>query len=767
MTEIHPIDPAPVSYRLTFDDGATIDACADHLWLTYDADELADLTTKTDEWRSSRQAKRASRATGKRSQAFMDSIIQRNKARDYDYKAPPTGTIRTTQLIADTLLTKRGRRNHAVPVALPLDLPDAELPIDPYVLGAWLGDGHSATGAITCYDPEILAQIELAGYGVRRVPSTVSTFRIVGFTADLMALQREMIGTGAKRNKHIPPQYLRASVAQRLALVQGLMDTDGYADQRGACEFTTTSVALRDGFGELMASLGIKGVGSEGRATLDGRDCGPKYRFKFRTTLEVFRLGRKRDRQGREPGRRTRNYRYIVACDRIDPKPMRCITVDSASHLYLAGRQMIPTHNTHGLLLEAVRNADVKGFAAVIFRRQATQITSPGGLWDQSQDLYPLLGGVQRSSPHPMWRFRPGAAIQMRHLQRDADVYAYQGAQIPLICFDELTHFTRKQFFFMLSRNRSLCGVKPYMRATCNPDADSWVADLLAWWINQETGLPIPERDGVVRYFTRVGDDLVWGDSRAECALLAGVRPLYVKSITFIAASIHDNKILMEKDPGYLANLMALTRVERERLLGGNWKVRNAPGSLFRRTDVPIIEQRPTDVIAWVRRWDLAATVPSEDNPDPDWTAGVLMGLRANGRFVVADVQRCRKRAAEVRTLIGNTTMHDGALVTVVVPQDPGQAGKDQAANLIAGLAGSIAKSTRETGKKEIRAEPFASQWQAGNVDVVRGAWNEAFFNELEGFPSSLVHDDQVDAASGAFAELKASALARFMAMSG
>ncbi|KAG0761457.1 hypothetical protein G6F22_018874 [Rhizopus arrhizus] len=101
----------------------------------------------------------------------------------------------------------------------------------------------------------------------------------------------------------------------------------------------------------------------------------------------------------------------------------------------------------------------------------------------------------------------------------------------------------------------------------------------------------------------------------------------------------------MEADPGYLANLMAVGRVERERLLGGNWKVRKAAGSYFKRSDVEIIDVRPTDVVSWVRRWDLAATEPTEENPDPDWTAGLLMGKRANGRYVIADLVYVRKRA--------------------------------------------------------------------------------------------------------------------------
>lgn len=433
---------------------------------------------------------------------------------------------------------------------------------------------------------------------------------------------------------------------------------------------------------------------------------------------------------------------------------------------------------TFGLLLETMRHTAVAEFSAVIFRRNGTQITAPGGLWDESAKLYPTIGATPRTSPHAQWMFPGGAQVQMRHLQYESDVYAWQGSQIPLICFDELTHFTRAQFFYLLSRNRSTCGVAPYIRATCNPDADSWVAEFIAWWIDQESGLPIPDRDGVVRYFTAIGDEIIWGDTVAEVIAaahldtspaLAAAPDLQpedlVKSCTFIAASVFDNKELLKANPQYLANLMALPRVERERLLGGNWKVRKAAGSYFRRSDVTVLDAVPADVTVWVRKWDLAATEPTEQNPDPDWTAGVLMGRRKDGRFVVADVIRARERSAKVRARIKTTAAADGKRVRVVVPQDPGQAGKDQAENMVAGLAGHIATATRETGDKETRAEPFAAQWQAGNVDVVRGDWNGAFFSELEAFPSPSVHDDQVDAAAGAFAELMNDKLSRFVAM--
>ena len=123
---------------------------------------------------------------------------------------------------------------------------------------------------------------------------------------------------------------------------------------------------------------------------------------------------------------------------------------------------------TVGLILEPLRHVGrVPGFTAVFFRRTTPQITNPGGLWDESQNFYPRLGGT----PHlraQEWRWPRGGKIKFSHLQLGTTVHDWQGAQITLICFDELTHFTAHQFFYMVSRNRSTCGVRPYIRATCN-----------------------------------------------------------------------------------------------------------------------------------------------------------------------------------------------------------------------------------------------------------------------------------------------------------
>src|SRR6516164_3429347 len=172
---------------------------------------------------------------------------------------------------------------------------------------------------------------------------------------------------------------------------------------------------------------------------------------------------------------------------------------------------------TAGLILEPLRHVSrVANFTAVFFRRTMPQITNPGALWDESLKFYPRLGGTPHLRMHE-WRWPRGGKIKFSHLQFETTVYDWQGAQITLICFDELTHFSAHQFFYMVSRNRSTCGVRPYIRATCNPDADSWVADFISWWIDPVSGRPIPERAGVLRYFVRIAEKIVWAD-RPEAA---------------------------------------------------------------------------------------------------------------------------------------------------------------------------------------------------------------------------------------------------------
>lgn len=421
------------------------------------------------------------------------------------------------------------------------------------------------------------------------------------------------------------------------------------------------------------------------------------------------------------------------------------------------------TRKSWSLLYEPLRHVDNKGFGAVIFRSSMTQIKEQGGLWDASMKLYNLYPGAKGLNPQkPYWKFPSGAKISFRQIARDADVYDWQGTEICCLEFDELTHFSEFQFFYMLSRNRSMCGVAPYVRASCNPDADSWVANFISWWIDQDTGYPIPERSGKIRWFIRRDEVIHWADTKEELwerfELVTPEEKGELKSVAFVPSTIYDNQELLKTDPGYLANLKALSVVERERLMYGNWKIKAAKGLFFPRSALPeLLEEIPNDVTRWVRAWDLAAT-DTDEGGDPAYTASVLLGKRKNGRYVIADATNNRYKAEKVRTLVKQCAVSDKAKykrVRIRMSIDPGQAGKEQYQSYVKMLAGFSINGVRESGTKESRAEPFAAQWQAGNVDVVAGPWTEALLGQYESFPESKFKD-MVDAGSNAFNELEA-----------
>lgn len=430
------------------------------------------------------------------------------------------------------------------------------------------------------------------------------------------------------------------------------------------------------------------------------------------------------------------------------------------------------------LLYEPLRHVDNGEFGAVIFRKSMTQIKEEGGLWDASLKLYTNYPKARPiKSPKPYWKFPSGAKVSFRQISRDDDVYDWQGTEICCLEFDELTHFSEFQFFYMLSRNRSTSGIKPYVRASCNPDADSWVAGFISWWIDQDTGYAIPERSGKIRYMGRLNEQIFWGDTVQEVLDHANeydpdmeLEADEVKSVTFIVSTIEDNQELLKRDPGYMANLKAQSQVERERLLKGNWKIKAARGLYFPRTKCNLIEEMPSDVVRWVRAWDLAATEDKKNTrPEdgPAFTAGVLIGKRKNGRYVIADVINRRMNSSDVRATVLNTAKMDkakfGRKVRIRMNQDPGQAGKEQAENYLKLLSGFSVHITPETGSKETRAEPLSAQWigpdgaEKGFVDVLIAPWTETYLGQLEAFPESKFKD-MVDCSATGFIELESTA---------
>jgi phage terminase large subunit-like protein len=334
-----------VAYRLTFSDGATIDACSEHLWITWthperkaylrSAHEL-DRTRFPVEW-----------------PAWRTHRINR-------WGAASTGAgpqVRTTQEIVDTLTHgKRGDLNHCIPQAGALQLPDVELPVDPWLLGLWLGDGGSGSATITVADddlPHMSSRIAALGhpFTVRRPAARTPHIAITGGLYAALGALGVRRDRGARGSvKHVPESYLWASEAQRAALLAGLMDADGYAGGAGrSVEFCSTTRVLADAVLHLARSLGERPVLAEGRAMLCGVDHGPKYRVTWRPIRnDTFTLPRKAARVAAPASQGLRaHHRMIVAAERVAAAPMRCLTVDSRHRTYLCGDAMIPTHNTH------------------------------------------------------------------------------------------------------------------------------------------------------------------------------------------------------------------------------------------------------------------------------------------------------------------------------------------------------------------------------------------------------------------------------------
>ena len=307
-------------YLVGFNDGTEIVADAEHEWLT-------------DDYKS-----RQSRSHAKQKNRLELRPVKKFGT-DQTHKRT-FASIRTTHEIADTLLfsnnSQKNKTNHSINVCQPVKYLEQDLPIPPYTLGAWLGDGTSGCGEITTPDQHILDRIRADGYEITEHKDKLS-YGILG-------LQVQLREHGLLNNKHVPAIYLKASLQQRLALLQGLMDTDGHCSQH-TCEFCSTNRQLAEAVHELAASLGCIVHLIEGRAKLYGKDCGEKFRVTFTTAVEVFSLPRKKERLPKDVTFRAKQ-RFIVKCELCESVPVKCIQVDSPSHLYLASKAFVPTHNS-------------------------------------------------------------------------------------------------------------------------------------------------------------------------------------------------------------------------------------------------------------------------------------------------------------------------------------------------------------------------------------------------------------------------------------
>lgn len=443
---------------------------------------------------------------------------------------------------------------------------------------------------------------------------------------------------------------------------------------------------------------------------------------------------------------------------------------------------------SHWLMLKfAMMALQYPGFQSIIFRRTRPEIIKPGGLWTKSWEIFKPLGFTAREGSYLDWHHSNGSVVKFDHMQLEKNRFDHQGPEYDAVGFDEGTHFTSNQVWYLFGRLRDAPmhrdgthRLKPFMGVTMNPDPDTFIKDIILWWLDANGQYADPDKAGVIRWAIRRNEKLIWADRPEDLPLYPDDTPI---AITFIPAKLDDNKILQERDPTYRSRLRMLLPHEQKALEKGDWNARSQAGDYFQRgwfrpwgkTDVArkvLGQPLASDIIATCRAYDFAATPVEGDlvlgverpkdfvakKKDADWTRGLKVGRFKNGDFVLLDLVSCRDTPGAVDKLTERTAKEDGVRTIIHVPQDPGQAGVDQVGKKKKILRKFARVESRVRHKdKEFYAGDVSRAAYAGRIWYLSGPWVTVFFNEIERFPATKdehgnpIHDDCVDVLADAF----------------
>jgi predicted phage terminase large subunit-like protein len=430
-------------------------------------------------------------------------------------------------------------------------------------------------------------------------------------------------------------------------------------------------------------------------------------------------------------------------------------------------------------------------FRCAILRRFSPELLNPGGLVDESQQVYSHFTSIPYKTQAKKWVFPSGAEIVFSAISCDADLGGWQGSQLTRFLVDEAgDKWTEKQILFFQSRLRTVGSkIHPQLILTCNPAEESFLKEWVDFCLDPETGVPVAGTENRIRWFVVQDEKARWADSPEECFELYGApkgliygkdlseaqvdgmskedarRLCIPKSFRFIPTNVFDNPYLLPpRNTSYLASLYAQPEVNQLKYLHGSWTAKAIGASHFNRSWVKMVEHPPTDAVLRIRAWDLAA---KEEVPNvactSDYTVGVKMSKDRHGKYTVEDVIRVRKSPHDVLKLIEMTAHADGLEdCKVCIPQDAGAAGITAAGYYQRSLAenGVAVRRVITVGRtgKLVRFGPFCAFADSGSLNVVKADWNDAYFKELEAFDGSkstaTKKDDQVDATSDAFTEL-------------
>lgn len=492
-----------------------------------------------------------------------------------------------------------------IPLPESLEFAEKRFVIPPYIMGAVIGDGcltgqglKSTSFIISNPEQDIIDKVAALS-NAHRVYVQPSSYSKVFFTSKADEYKKYIVNVGLNTysyNKFIPEEYFWGSREQRIDLLKGLFDTDGHIGKRNRFSYSTTSRRLADDIVRLCRSLGFIATINVDKRIEKYTTKDFCYRVCIQTDEIVFSSKKHRARYDanlKEYNRkfgRTRDHIRIESIEYVRDDECQCIVVDSPKHLYVTDDYIV-THNSMGALLMAAQHTEDSNFRMVFLRRNIGDIRAGGGGTDEASRLYGDIATL-KISENPRLTFPSGAFIDFTHMsdqREDKVLERVKGWQYSCIYVDEATGFEWSTIRLLMSRNRSQAKWSGKMRLTCNPKRNHWLRKWVDWYVDEQ-GYPIPERDGVVRYFYVNGreiDDVVFGATPEEVyrqckssidAILKGQGDGYtyrdlVKSTTFLSGKLAENVSLMKDNAGYLGSVAAMGEKQRQANLMGCWNV--------------------------------------------------------------------------------------------------------------------------------------------------------------------------------------------------
>lgn len=498
---------------------------------------------------------------------------------------------------------KNGKKSY-LPIPDGQEFSEKEFEIPPYVLGVMIGDGcltdktwaFDTAFCVSNTEQDIIDKVaEQTGTTKVYWQERNNTKKFYTPKAKRYKDYCASIGLNTySYNKFIPKEYLFGSVRQRKELLAGLFDTDGHIASNGCYSYSTTSHKLCEDIVSLCRSLGyIATVSYDNRTDKYTND--KAFKVCIQTPDKVFSSEKHNKRWNSVYSKekcfiRKRDHVYVTSIEKTRTADARCIYIDDPLHLYIVD-DFIVTHNTFGAALSIAEPLLDSNWRGLVVKNNIDDLKRGGGVIDTfSKELYGEWAQL-RMSDMPRMTFPYGSWIDFAHLADqsvDAILRRFKSSQYDWIYFDELTEFSWDAFKTLITRNRGKSKYSGKIRATTNPERESWIRVFIDWYVGDD-GHIIPERNGVVRYFFIMGNtvnEVCWGDTKEEVyrhckfdidKLCASQKTKdweqFIKSFTFYEGKMSENKEMLENNPGYVGTIAMMGGAERDKLLGGNWNV--------------------------------------------------------------------------------------------------------------------------------------------------------------------------------------------------